>query len=103
MAFDRVHNVSKIQLWVLPVVTGHHDNYRYTVCLYPCRLLIKAGLNKDLSLMKVTHYLIRHPPKIIVILKDLQKQGKPSPTVDVLAKFLLMTKEKELIIRKISN
>lgn len=69
----------------------------------PCRLLIKAGLNKDLSLMKVTHYLIRHPQKIIVILKELQKQGKPSPTVDVLAKFVLMTKEKELIIRKISN
>lgn len=94
MAFDRVHNVSKIQLWVILwsrfIMIIICTQFVYT----PCRLLIKAGLNKDLSLMKVTHYLIRHPQKIILVLKELQKQGKPGPTVEILAKYCCYDKRK---------
>jgi len=96
MAFDRVHNVSKIQLWVIIwsrfIMIIICTQFVYT----PCRIIIKAGLNKDLSLIKVTHYLIRHPQKITGILKELQNdQSKPGPIITIMAKYCSYEKRKK--------
>jgi hypothetical protein len=75
MAFDRIHNVSKIQLWVILwtrfIMVVICTQFIYT----PCRILIKAGLNKELSLIKVTHYLVRNLKKIILILNELKDKS----------------------------
>jgi len=78
MAFDKIHNVSKIQLWVIlwariiMVVIC-------TQCIYtPCRTLIKASFNKDLSLIKVIHYLVRNIQKIALILNELKDKSNGS-------------------------
>lgn len=95
MAFDRVHNVSKIQLWVIIwsrfIMIIICTQFIYT----PCRILIKANSNKDLSLVKVTHYLIRNPQKLILILKELRnKPGEPFTTINILAKYCSYDKRK---------
>lgn len=95
MAFDRVHNVSKIQLWVIIwsrfIMIIICTQFIYT----PCRILIKANSNKDLSLVKVTHYLIRNPQKLILILKELRnKPSEPFTTINILAKYCSYDKRK---------
>lgn len=76
MAFDRIHNVSKIQLWVILwtrfIMVVICTQFIYT----PCRILIKSSLNKDLSLIKVIHYLVRNVQKITLILNELQDKSK---------------------------
>lgn len=76
MAFDRIHNVSKIQLWVILwtrfIMVVICTQFIYT----PCRILIKSSLNKDLSLIKVIHYLVRNIQKITLILNELQDKAK---------------------------
>ncbi|MCL6261743.1 IS4 family transposase, partial [Aquiflexum sp. TKW24L] len=95
MAFDKVHNVSKIQLWV--IIWSRF--IMITICsqvIYSiCRHTIKAKLNKDLSLMKVTHYLIRNPHKLTMILMELNNKPKePCPTMNILAKYCSYDKRK---------
>ncbi len=88
MAFDKVHNVSKIQLWVIIwsrfIMIIICTQFIYT----PCRILVKTKANKDLSLMKVTQYLTRNPQKLILILNELQsKPNEPCLAIEALAKY----------------
>jgi hypothetical protein len=58
--------------------------------------VVKAVLNKDLSLIKVTHYLIRHPRKIAGILKELQNDPcKPGPIIAIMARYYCYEKRKK--------
>jgi len=78
MSFDRIHNVSKIQLWVILwtrfIMVVICTQFIYT----PCRVFIKTRLNKDLSLIKTIRYLVRNLQKIISILKELQGKSNGS-------------------------
>lgn len=97
MAFDRVHNVSKIQLWVILWARFIMIVICTQMIYTPCRFLIKAKLDKNLSLMKVTHYLIRHPKKLPLILKELKKKhNKLGPMVEALAKYCSYDKRKRI-------
>lgn len=95
MAFDRIHNVSKIQLWVI-IWSRFIMIIICTQFIYaPCRILIKASINKELSLLKVTHYLIRNPQKLILILRELKnKPSEPYTAVNILAKYCAYDKRK---------
>ncbi|TXE01388.1 transposase [Algoriphagus aquimarinus] len=96
MAFDRVHNVSKIQLWVI-LWSRFIMIIICTQLIYtPCRLVIKANLNKDLSLLKVTHYLIKHPEKITGILTELQSDPNKLGVISTtMAKYCSYEKRKK--------
>lgn len=78
MAFERIHNVSKIQLWVILwtrfIMVIICTQFIYT----PCRILIKASFNKELSLIKVIHYLVRNTLKISLILNELHDKSNGS-------------------------
>jgi hypothetical protein len=88
MAFDKVHNVSKIQLWVI-IWSRFIMIIICTQLIYtPCRILIKTKANKDLSLMKVTQYLTRNPQKLILILNELQSRtNELCLAIEALAKY----------------
>jgi hypothetical protein len=94
MAFDRIHNVSKIQLWVIIwsrfIMIIICAQFVYT----PSRILTKDLSNKELSLMKVTHYLIRNPQKLILILKELKNPTQSYAAVNILAKYCSYDKRK---------
>lgn len=78
MSFTRIHNVSKIQLWVI-LWSRFIMIIVCTQLIYtPCRVLVKANSNKDLSLIKVIHYLVRNQQKIIMILHELQDKSNES-------------------------
>jgi hypothetical protein len=96
MAFDRVHNVSKIQLWVI-LWSRFIMIIICTQIIYTrCRIIIKAVLNKDLSLIKVTHYLIRHPQKITGILEELQNDpNELGQALTIMAKYCSYEKRKK--------
>ena len=73
MAFDKIHNVSNIQLHVLllarfiMIVVSTQNIY------YRCKMIIKKHCGKQLSLMKFTHYLFRYPKKIPILFHEVNK------------------------------
>ena len=88
MSFDKIHNVSQNQLSVILmarfIMIIICTQFIYT----PCKSIVKTTLNKDLSLMKVTHYLIRHPKKLIQITIDLYNQpDKLSEAIKTMARY----------------
>jgi hypothetical protein len=88
MGFDKVHNVSQNQLSVIIMARFIMVIICTQFIFKPCRKIIKSTLNKDLSLMKTTHYLIRHPNKLIQILADLSDfPEKASETIKIMARY----------------
>ena len=73
MNFDEIHNVSQIQL--LAIITARFITILICICTQfifrPCKAIVKKIFNKNLSLLKVTHYLLRHTSKIIEIIMEL--------------------------------
>ena len=73
MNFDKIHNVSQIQLSVILIARF----IMILICMHlifrPCKTIVKKIFDKDLSLLKVTHYLLRHTNKIIDVILELQK------------------------------
>jgi len=104
MAFDKVHNVSNMQLqaliWARFIMIVICAQYIYT----PCRILAKTMSGKDLSLIKITHYLVRNPQKITLILKELK--GEPNSSflsVKTIAKYCSYDKRKRPHYQKNMN
>jgi hypothetical protein len=96
MAFDKIHNVSKIQLWVILWSRFIMIIICTQIIYTACRIVIKANLDKDLSLLKVTHYLIKHPEKITGIIRELQSDpSKPGIISTTMAKYCSYEKRKK--------
>ena len=97
MAFDKIHEVSKMQLnvilmarFIMILICSHY-------IFAPCKQLIKKTLQKNLSLFKVMHYLTRNPIKIIEIITDLIKNpNKPGKSIITLAKYCSYDTRKRL-------
>lgn len=94
MGFDKIHNVSKIQLnvWLMA-------RFIVIVCaqmvFQRCRLIVKTNFNTDLSLLKLTKYLLRHAGKIVHIMEELRDPDKTcQPTIQALARFCTYDKRK---------
>jgi hypothetical protein len=88
MNFDKIHNVSQMQLSV--VLTARF--IMILICTQfifgPCKIIVKKLFNKDLSLLKVTHYLLRHTPKIAEIVSELtQLPIQKTGTMKALARY----------------
>lgn len=97
MEFDKIHQVSRIQLEVLLV----SRLIMILICIQyvfsPCRIIIKETTNKSLSLLKVTHYLIRNPDKIIKIITELiVEHNKPGKAINALARYCSYDKRKRI-------
>lgn len=97
MEFSKIHNVSKIQLSVLllarfiMIVIFNQHIFR------TCRNIVKKHLDKDLSLLKVTHYLVRNPSKIIkVIIEITNYSGNINKNIRILAKYCSYDKRKRV-------
>jgi hypothetical protein len=71
MNFDKIHNVSENQLMVILLSRFIMIVICMKFIFSPCKSIIKKNLNKNLSLLKVTNYLIRLPNKIIQIIWEL--------------------------------
>lgn len=97
MGFSKIHNVSKLQLIVLLLARFIMIIICFQLIFSPCRTIIKKQLDKDLSLTKVTHYLVRNPNKIIDIIKELgQYPGSRVKSISILAKYCSYDKRKRL-------
>jgi hypothetical protein len=96
MGFDKVHNVSQTQLSVI-LMARFIMAIIYTQFIFtPCRTIIKNSLNKDLSLMKTTHYLMSHPKKLVQIIADLfDCPGTASTTINTMAQYCSYDKRKK--------
>lgn len=97
MNFDKIHNVSQIQLSVILVARFIMILICTQFIFSPCKSVIKKLFNKDLSLLKVTHYLIRHPGKIINLIFELYEcPFKKNETIKVLARYCSYDKRKRI-------
>lgn len=84
LGFGKIHNVSKIQLNVILMARFIMILICTQYIFTPCRIKIKKHFKKDLSLLKVIHYLIRNPDKIIQIITELI-EDKPNPGINLIA------------------
>jgi hypothetical protein len=88
MAFDKIHEVSKMQLNVILIARFIMIIISSQCIFTPCKKLIKKTLQKNLSLLKVMHYLTRNPIKTIEIITNLAKNpNKPEKGIIALAKY----------------
>lgn len=95
LGFDKIHNVSKIQLNVLLIARFITIIICAQLIFKPCRLIIKNVFNMDLSLLKLTKYLLRNTIKIASIMEDINNFGKKSgECIKALAKFCTYDKRK---------
>ena len=97
MSFDKIHEVSKMQLNVILIARFIMIIICSQYIFSPCKLVIKKYLQKDLSLLKVMHYLTRNPSKMIEIITELiTNPAKPGTTIIVLARYCSYDKRKRL-------
>lgn len=88
MAFDKIHNVSKIQLEILMRARF----IMIIVCsqlIYTCaRTIIKKHFKRNLSMLKLTKYLCRHPNKIKPLIKVLENYiEKPGKIIKSISRY----------------
>ena len=97
MAFHKIHNVSKIQLNVLLLARFIMIIICAQLIFRPCRLLIKKYFNRDLSMLKLTKYLLRNVSIIAHIMEEINNFDKISGIgIKTLAKFCTYDKRKRL-------
>lgn len=75
MHFDHIQNVSKNQL-IITIIMRMIMFLIITQLIYnPIKIFIYRKLGRNLSLLKLTKYLIRNPIKIASLLQDLKENG----------------------------
>ena len=86
MAFSKIHNVSNLQLHII-LIARFIMAVIFTQYLFKqCRWIVKKYLNKYLSLLKMTNYLVKHLEKIKKINTELIKyKGSIGDTICNLA------------------
>jgi len=97
MAFDKIHNVSRTQLNVLLLARFIMIVVCTQLIFGRCRPIIKTNFDKELSLLKLTKYLLRHTMKIISVLVEINDPDKKSQvSLRAVAKFCTYDKRKRL-------
>jgi ribosomal silencing factor RsfS len=81
MAFDKIHNVSKIQLDILMLARFIIIIIFSQIIYSTARKMVKEYSKKDLSMIKLTHYLCRNPEQINKLINELVKQPKSTASV----------------------
>lgn len=95
MGFTKIHNVSKSQLYILLYARFIMIIICSQILFRPSRILAKKELDKSLSMLKVTRYLMKNPNTIKEILTELsQDLGSIGPFVSSLARYCSYDKRK---------
>jgi hypothetical protein len=72
MEFSKIHNVSKIQLYLILYARF----IMIIICIQhifsPARIIIKKLFERELSMIKVVHYLMKNTSKILLIVKNIE-------------------------------
>lgn len=97
MGFDKVHNVSKMQLNVLMLARFIMIVTCIQFIFEKCKSIIKTDFDKNLSVLKLTKYLFRHPKKIVSIVQEINDPNRRSKgAINAVAKFCTYEKRKRL-------
>jgi len=97
MNFDEIHNVSQIQLLVILTARFIMILICTQFIFRPCKAIVKKIFNKNLSLLKVTHYLLRHTSKIIEIILELSEYPfQKTETMKSLARYCSYDRRKRI-------
>ena len=95
MGFHKIHNVSKAQLDVWLIARFIMIIICAQLIFKSCRLIIKTDFNRDLSMLKLTKYLLRHTIKIILVMEEINnKDENDRGSIKALAKFCTYDKRK---------
>ena len=73
MHFDHIQNVSKCQLIITIIMRMIMFLIIKQLIFSPLKKIIYLKMNRNVSLLKLTKYLIRNPLKIVLILTDLKE------------------------------
>ena len=88
MGFAKIHNVSRIQLNVWLLARFIMIIICAQLIFIHCRLIVKTVFNRDLSLLKLTNYLLRNTIKIANIMEEINNfEQKSERCIKALAKF----------------
>ncbi len=88
MNFSNIHNVSEIQLHIILLARFIMVIIFTQYFFNKCRLIVKKHLNKYLSLLKVTNYLIKNIGKLGAINKELTTyNGSIGKTIYCLGRY----------------
>lgn len=88
MGFAKIHNVSKIQLNVWLLARFIMIIICAQLIFIHCRLIVKTVFNKDLSLLKLTNYLLRNTFRIANIMEEINNfVNKSGECIKALAKY----------------
>ena len=95
--FDCIHNVSNIQLQSI-LIARLIMILIITHIVYPiCKILINNFNERELSLLKLTKYLSRHPVKLHGILKELTERSTHiGKSITALARYCVYDKRQRL-------
>jgi hypothetical protein len=72
MHFDHIHNVSKCQLIITIIMRMIMFLIINQLIYNPFKKLISMKMDRNVSLLKLTKYIIRNPTRIVLLLKDLK-------------------------------
>lgn len=87
MHFDHIQNVSKCQLIITIIMRMIMFLIIKQLIFSPLKKLIYLKMNRNVSLLKLTKYLIRNPSIIILILSDLKENKEAfSHTISTIAR-----------------
>lgn len=75
MHFDHIHNVSKNQLIITIIMRMIMFLIINQLIYNPAKKLIYRELNRNLSLLKLTKYLLRNPIKITLLVQELKENS----------------------------
>lgn len=81
MAFDKIHNVSRIQLEILMLARFIMVIIFSQILYSTARKIVKEHSKKDLSMLKLTHYLCRNPDQINTLSNELLNRSKSTASV----------------------
>ena len=97
MGFAKIHNVSKIQLNVLLLARFIMIIICAQLIYRTCRLIIKVHFKGDLSMLKLTKYLLRNTTKMMLIMEEINNFNKKNAkSINALAKYCTYDKRKRL-------
>lgn len=88
LCFDHIHNVSKMQLYVL-LLARLIIIVIYIQFLLPCcQKIVAKHSNKRLSLMKMVNYLNNQPQKVLYVLEEVkQYKGEIKENIAALLRY----------------
>jgi len=103
MSFDKIHNVSFIQLNTILIARFIMIIISTQLIYQPYKLIIKKKKGRDLSLIKVIQYLNRHPNKIIELIENLNVSSIDNIPIQSLIKYCAYDKRKRKNYEQLFN